>query len=259
MKKTLFVLAIGLLGVSGVQASVTLVSGFSRFDQTSPDSGTAVSDLGTTSLSWTLNDAIWNDDGTWTSNATNTKKNGLDVSSLNLSGAADSSGYTVNINFAKATNFQNYASIFCASIQGTSGNNANSMLARYEGNNKIGLINNGSSTGRPAISDAINFNDPFSLTLSVQAGGSYSLFITQNGTTQSMSWGTQTGTLGELYIGCWSSLPGNQCSPTVSGLSFWEGAATQDDLAAIINVPEPATASLSLLGLGALCLRRRRK
>ncbi len=257
MKKTLFILAMGLLGVSGVQASVTLVSGFSRFDQTSPGSGTAVSDLGTTALSWTLNDATWNDDGTWTSNATNAKKNGLDVSSLNLSGA---SGYTVNINFAKATGLDNQDSIFCASIGGT-GNN--SILGRYETGNKIGIANDGSSGSRPAsaLSNAISFTDPFSLTLSVQAGGSYSLFITQNGTTQNLSWDgkTQAGLLNTLYIGCWGSLPNYQCSPTVSGLSFWEGAATQDDLAAIINVPEPATASLGLLGLGALCLRRRRK
>ena len=87
------------------------------------------------------------------------------------------------------------------------------------------------------------------------------MFITQNGTTQTVSWPNmaQAGNLDQLYIGCWATLNGNQSSPPVSGLSFWEGAATQDDLAAIINVPEPATASLSLLGLGALLLRRRRK
>ena len=113
MKKTLSLLAVTLLGISGGQAAVTLVSGFSRFDQTSPDSGTAVSDLGTKSLSWTLNDALWNNDGTWTSNATNSKKNGLDVSSLQLSGAA---GYTVNINFSSAASLDNTDSLFCASI-----------------------------------------------------------------------------------------------------------------------------------------------
>ncbi|MFR4416273.1 MAG: hypothetical protein ACLT8E_02085 [Akkermansia sp.] len=42
MKKTLSLLAVTLLGISGGHAAVTLVSGFSRFDQTSPDSGTAV-------------------------------------------------------------------------------------------------------------------------------------------------------------------------------------------------------------------------
>lgn len=36
MKKTLSLLAVTLLGISGGQAAVTLVSGFSRFDQTSP-------------------------------------------------------------------------------------------------------------------------------------------------------------------------------------------------------------------------------
>ncbi|WP_290504916.1 PEP-CTERM sorting domain-containing protein [Akkermansia sp.] len=257
MKKKLYLLAVTLLGISGGQAAVTLVSGFSRFDQTSPDSGTAVSDLGTKSLSWTLNDALWNNDGTWTSNATNSKKNGLDVSSLQLSGAA---GYTVNINFSSAASLDNTDSLFCASIGGTG---LNSIVGRYE-SGKIGIANNGSSSGRPASglsSTAIDFNSPFSLTLSVQAGGAYSVFITQNGTTQTVSWPNmaQAGNLDQLYIGCWATLNGNQSSPTVSGLSFWEGAATQDDLAAIINVPEPATASLSLLGLGALLLRRRRK
>ena len=126
MKKTLSLLAVTLLGISGGHAAVTLVSGFSRFDQTSPDSGTAVSDLGTKSLSWTLNDALWNNDGTWTSNATNSKKNGLDVSSLQLSGAA---GYTVNINFSSAASLDNTDSLFCASIGGTG---LNSIVGRYE-------------------------------------------------------------------------------------------------------------------------------
>ena len=165
MKKTLSLLAVTLLGISGGQAAVTLVSGFSRFDQTSPDSGTAVSDLGTKSLSWTLNDALWNNDGTWTSNATNSKKNGLDVSSLQLSGAA---GYTVNINFSSAASLDNTDSLFCASIGGTG---LNSIVGRYE-SGKIGIANNGSSSGRPASglsSTAIDFNSPFSLTLSVQA------------------------------------------------------------------------------------------
>lgn len=256
MKKTLSILIVGVAAISGAQAAVTLVSGFSRFGQEE----TATSDLGSKTLSLSLSNATRNDDGTFTTSPANNTKTVLDVSSLGLSGAAGGNGYTVNINFQKATGLDNMDSLFCASIGGA-GNN--SVIGRYEGGNKIGIANNGSSTGRPGSGlsgTAIDFRSPFSLTLSVQAEGAYTLFVTQNGSIQALSWSTQKqdGTLSALYLGSWATLPGYQSAATISGMSFWEGAATQDDLAAIINVPEPATASLGLLGLGALFLRRRR-
>ena len=58
------------------------------------DVGAAAVEASRATLAGYQHDALWNNDGTWTSNATNSKKNGLDVSSLQLSGAA---GYTVNI------------------------------------------------------------------------------------------------------------------------------------------------------------------
>ena len=224
MKKTLSMLIISAATISAAQAAVTLVSGFSHFGQ----GETAVSDLGSKSISLSL---------------------------------AGGSGYTVNINFQKATDLNNQDSLFCASIGEA---NSNSLIGRYENGDKIGIANNGSSTGRPGSGlsgTAIDFNNPFSLTLSVQAEGAYTLFITQNGFAQALSWPSQkqSGTLNTLYLGSWATLPGYQSAATISGISFWEGAATQDDLAAIINVPEPATASLGLVGLGALFLHRRRK
>lgn len=261
MKKTLSFLFAGLFGISGAQASVTLVSGFSRFDQPQ-DSNILVSDLGPSTLNWTLDNGTWNGDGTWTTNAANDTKTVLDVSSLGLSGATDGKGYTMNINFLKAESLANLDSLFCMNI----GSNAttDSIMGRYETGNKVGIVNDGGSSNRPAsgLSTTINFNNPFSLTVSVQAGGAYTLFVTQAGTTQSLSWAgkTQTGDFSQLFIGSWASLPGYQSAATISGVSFWEGAATSADLPAIINVvPEPAAASLSALGLGALCLRRRRK
>ena len=257
MKKTLSMLIISAATISAAQAAVTLVSGFSHFGQGDP----AVSDLGSKSISLSLANAIRNDDGTFTTDPANNTKTMLDVSSLGLSGAAGGSGYTVNINFQKATDLNNQDSLFCASIGEA---NSNSLIGRYENGDKIGIANNGSSTGRPGSGlsgTAIDFNNPFSLTLSVQAEGAYTLFITQNGFAQALSWPSQkqSGTLNTLYLGSWATLPGYQSAATISGISFWEGAATQDDLAAIINVPEPATASLGLVGLGALFLHRRRK
>lgn len=257
MKKILSMLTISIAAISGAQAAITLVSGFSHFGQEE----TATSDLGSKPLSLSLANTTRNDDGTFTTNPANNTKTMLDVSSLGLSGAAGGSGYTVNINFQKATDLNNQDSLFCASIGEA---NSNSLLGRYENGGKIGIINNGSSTGRPGSGlsgTAIDFNNSFSLTLSVQAEGAYTLFITQNGSTQTLSWPSQkqSGILNTLYLGSWATLAGNQSAATVSGLSFWEGAATQDDLAAVINVPEPATASLGLMGLGALFLRRRRK
>lgn len=261
MKKTLSLLCAGLFGISGVQAAVTLVSGFSRFDQNG-GANTAVSDLGSQTLSWTLNNATWNNDGTWTSNSANGTKTSLDVSSLGLSGTAGGQGYTLNINFLKAADIANLDSLF-SMYTTDSASDQDSILGRFETGNKVGIVNNGSSGGRPAsaLGTAINFNNPFSLTVSVQAGGAYTLFVTQNGATQSLSWSgkTHNGDFSELFIGSWKALPGYRCAATVSGVSFWEGAATAADLPAIIHVPEPAAASLGVLGLGALCLRRRRK
>lgn len=90
----------------------------------------------------------------------------------------------MNINFSSAASLDNTDSLFCASIGGTG---LNSIVGRYE-SGKIGIANNGSSFGTSRASGlsstAIDFNSPFSLTLSVQAGGAYSVFITQNGTTR---------------------------------------------------------------------------
>lgn len=261
MKKTLSFLVAGLFGISGAQAAVTLVSGFSRFDQNG-GSNIAVSNLGPKTLTWTLDNATWNNDGTWTSNSANGTKTSLDVSSLGISGAAGGQGYTMNINFLKAEDLANMDSLF--SMHTTdSASNQDSIMGRFETGNKIGIINDGSSTGRPgsALGTAINFNNPFSLTVSVQAGGAYTLFVTQNGVTQSLIWNgkTHNGDFSELFIGSWKALNNYQSAATVSGVSFWEGAATEADLPSVINVPEPATASLGVLGLGALFLRRRRK
>lgn len=261
MKKTLSFLAAGLFGISGAQAAVTLVSGFSRFDQNG-GANTAISDLGSKTLTWTLDNATWNNDGTWTSNSANGTKTSLNVSSLGLSGAVGGQGYTLNINFRKAADLANMDSLFSMhTTDSTSGHD--SIMGRFEAGNKVGIVNNGSSAGRPgsALGSAINFNSPFSLTVSVQAGGAYTLFVTQNGITQSLTWNAKThnGDFSELFIGSWKDLNNYQSAATVSGVSFWEGAATEAELPAIINVPEPATASLGMLGLGALFLRRRRK
>ena len=105
-------LIISAAAISAAQAAVTLVSGFSHFGQ----GETAVSDLGSKSLSLSLANATRNDDGTFTTNPANNTKTMLDVSSLGLSGATGGSGYTVNINFQKATDLNNQDSLFCASI-----------------------------------------------------------------------------------------------------------------------------------------------
>ena len=83
MKKTLSMLIISAAAISAAQAAVTLVSGFSHFGQ----GETAVSDLGSKSLSLSLANATRNDDGTFTTNPANNTKTMLDVSSLGLSGA----------------------------------------------------------------------------------------------------------------------------------------------------------------------------
>lgn len=258
MKKTLSILTAGLLGISSVQAAVTLVSGFSRFGQDE----TAASDLGSQSLTLSLGNATRNSDGTFTTNPADNTKTALDVSSLGLSGATGGNGYTFNINFQQATDLGNLDSLFCMYTTDSPALD-NSIVVRYETGDKIGIADKGSSTSRPgsALSTAIDFNNPFSVTVSVQAGGDYTIFVTAGNGTQALSWSgkTHNGNFDQLFVGSWATLSNYQSAATVSGMSFWEGAATQEDLQAIINVPEPATAFLSLLGLGAASLRRRRK
>lgn len=243
------------LAPTSSQAAVTLVSGYSSFS--SNGGGVVESNLGGSNLSFSLpsNGSTVNPNGSLTVPQQGSgAKTSINISSLNLS---KDTGFTINLNFLSATNLDNQDSLFCLSTS----NNQNAYIGRYENTNKVGMAVDGSTGGRPgeAVSSVIDFTQPFSLTLSV-SGGKTSIFVTSGGITQEIFWNNKTnsGTPSSLILGAWGSLDGNRSGVTLSGISFWEGAATMDDITGIINVPEPGSASLALLGIGGIMLRRKR-
>lgn len=253
--KSLIILGLALS--ANAFGAITLQSGFSSFKAN--DSGQILSNMGNQSLSLTLGEANVSADksGITTGQTTGANnKTKVDISSLNLS---TKTGFTINMQVNSVKNKVNNGSIFGLSTN----TNDNAWILRTEGSND-GFVINGSSSGRPttALTSVLDTTKEFNVTLSVE-NNQATVFLLQNGITTTLTWNQSVteSTAKELFLGSWGSLTGNKDSVDFAGISFYSGAATAADIPTMIqnySIPEPSTATLGLLGLGGLLLRRRR-
>ena len=104
-----------------------------------------------------------------------------------------------------------------------------------------------------------------SLVVSVATTGIVSLYVDGSlFATSNAAWGRMTGNLKDIRLGANGANTSARGDGQFSDFAIWDKALTSDDAAWLANngtnalLPEPATASLALLGFAAFGLRRRR-
>lgn len=154
---------------------------------------------------------------------------------------------------------------------GNSGANSNLKIAIYEYSEDgtvgsfVGLSDNTTGTWTTGGTATLTFTD---VTLSSDTQYQF-FFVTESATAEALADTSSGSTLLENYqaysstlrlaVTQQSSLPSGDGTYTNNSVSGWEGMyIPQVTYATTASVPEPATATLGLLALGALALRRRR-
>lgn len=125
--------------------------------------------------------------------------------------------------------------------------------------NQVGQVGNGAAWSELSSSSAsITAGEWFHVTVSSTGGrgsSNFTLYINGVQVATSNGFGLNGNSFNNLFLG--SSLNGSVSGLTVDG-TVLDANAIQQIMANTNPTPEPATASLSLLGLAALMMRRRR-
>lgn len=257
MKKTLYLISC-VVASSLMAQGATLVS---EWDGFTPDGAATTGDLafnfGSSSvnaggvLNVTANGTLANRPSVDLSSAGLSLYNGLTIS-LEVKGA------TANKNLLGLASSQN-EHLFAA---GTDGSAHGLFLFN-------GSSNNGGTTGNTASLGVTSSTTSSIITITSAWDGANVVFqMYENGSLVASGKASDSTIaqqeLTKLALGGWAGSSGNSTTnEDVSRLAIYNGAMTagevQDAYVAWTTVPEPATASLGLLGLGALLLRRRRQ
>lgn len=259
MKKTLYLISC-VVASSLMAQGATLVSEWDGFTADgAATTGNLTFNFGASSVS----DGVLNvkADGSLANRPTvDLSSAGLNLSagltiSLEVKGGASRNGVNDNlIGLASADNQYLFAA-------GTNGSGNGSFLFN-------GSINNAGNTGNNTSLNVVSTESTAILTITAGLEGSRVVFkmyqdgeLVASGSTTNTSMAQQT--LTKLTLGGWA---GNSTSNTtdenVSRLAIYDGAMTADEVQAAYmawTAPEPATTTLSLLGLGSLLLHRRRQ
>ena len=248
MKKTLTT----LLALAGVAAAAT--------DTESPD---AV---------WSLENVSLGGHTAYTADA-----NGVTLSSLNITGA---SGYTAMITM-NWTQVSNAPAFWFATTAGVGYANSTATFGYRGGFHHACLFSTAGSNGQCADNYSVannsdNVPDYISTTIS-NTGRDTTLrdktltyFVTsENGTSKlyellndgsvtqiATQTGMATGTLGTFYVGHWSNA--NSYQAGTMGIQLFNSVLNTTQMKSL-TIPEPTTATLSLLALAGLAARRRRR
>lgn len=256
MKKTLYL--ISCVAVSSLMAQgATLVS---EWDGFTPDGSATTGDL-----SFNFGSSSVNAGGVLnvTANGTLANRPSVDLSSAGLSLY---NGLTISLEVKGATANKN--------LLGLASSQNEHLFAAGTDNNTHGLFlfngssSNGGTTGNTASLGVTSSTTSSIITITAGWDGANVVFqmyengnLVASGKASDSTMAQQE--LNRLTLGGWAGSSGNSTTnEDVSRLAIYDGAMTAQEVQDAYmawTVPEPATATLGLLGLGALLLRRRRQ
>lgn len=255
MKKTLYLISCAAASCLMAQAA-TLVS---EWDGFTPDGAATTGDLAFNFGSSSVNaDGVLN----VTANGTLANRPSVDLSSAGLSLyngltiSLEVKGATANTNLLGLASSQN-EHLFAAGTD-----NSSHGLFLFDGSSsKAGNTGNTSSLGVTGSTSSI-------ITITAGWDGTNVVFKMYENGTLVASGQANNATIAQqemtkLALGGWAGSSGNSTTnEDVSRLAIYDGSMTAEEVQAAYmawSAPEPATATLGLLGLGALLLRRRRQ
>lgn len=256
MKKTLYLISCAAASCLMVQAA-TLVS---EWDGFTPDGAATTGDLAFNFGSSSVNaGGVLN----VTANGTLANRPSVDLSSAGLSLY---SGLTISLEVKGATANKNLFGLASAQNEhlfaaGTDGSTHGLFL--FDGSSS-----KGGTTGNNAALGVTSATTTSIITITAGWDGTNVVFkMYENGTLvasgQANNATIAQQELTKLALGGWAGSSGNSTTnEDVSRLAIYDGSMTAEEVQAAYmawTAPEPATATLGLLGLGALLLRRRRQ